>query len=104
MTSPIPNVVNMEAAARLIREAKEAREKHKMWVQSINMPFERLPVCACDSGFGDPPSALQMIACGQCSGANKATAQKEAREARRKARNDLWNSQDEAALTRFPAA
>jgi hypothetical protein len=49
MTTPTPNVVNMETAARLIREAKEARE------------------------------------------------------ARRKARNDLWNSQDEAALTpQFP--
>jgi hypothetical protein len=29
MTSPTTNVVNMETAARLIREAKEAREKRK---------------------------------------------------------------------------
>lgn len=28
----------------------------------VNLPFERVPVCACDMG-GDPPTRLQMLEC-----------------------------------------
>ena len=33
---------------------------------TANMPFERLPVCACDPGHGEPPTALEMLACKDC--------------------------------------
>ena len=28
-----------------------------------NLPFERVPVCACDPGTGDPPTQQQMKEC-----------------------------------------
>lgn len=28
-----------------------------------NMPFDRLPQCACDPGSGDPPTKQQMLEC-----------------------------------------
>lgn len=28
-----------------------------------NLPFERLPVCACDPGHGAPPTRLQRLEC-----------------------------------------
>ena len=37
----------------------------------VNMPFERVPTCACDKGVGHPPSKLQRLECkarrGPCS-------------------------------------
>jgi hypothetical protein len=37
----------------------------------VNLPFERLPVCSCDSGNGSPPSKQRMLECrlsgGPCS-------------------------------------
>jgi hypothetical protein len=36
-----------------------------------NLPFERVPTCACDLGFGPPPTAQHKLACrlrgGPCS-------------------------------------
>lgn len=36
-----------------------------------NLPFERIPTCACDSGFGEPPTKQQKLECrlrgGPCS-------------------------------------
>lgn len=36
-----------------------------------NLPFQRLPVCACDPGHGKPPTRLQRLECrarrGRCS-------------------------------------
>lgn len=28
-----------------------------------NLPFQRLPWCACDLGTGEPPTTLQMLEC-----------------------------------------
>ncbi len=37
----------------------------------VNLPFERLPTCACDPGWGDPPTKLKRMECrlrgGPCS-------------------------------------
>jgi hypothetical protein len=39
--------------------------------KSCNLPFERVPQCACDSGTGDPPTKEQQADCrwndGPCS-------------------------------------
>ncbi len=36
-----------------------------------NLPFERMPACACDPGAGDPPTKQKMMECrlrgGACS-------------------------------------
>lgn len=32
-------------------------------IEPINLPFERVPVCACDSGFGPPPSREKRVLC-----------------------------------------
>lgn len=32
-------------------------------VIEVNGPFERIPVCGCDSGKGDPPTKLQRLEC-----------------------------------------
>ena len=30
---------------------------------SVNLPWERVPVCACDKGVGPPPTKQQMMEC-----------------------------------------
>lgn len=44
-----------------------------------NLPFERLPCCACDPGSGDPPTKLQMLECkmrgGPCAGCHDGETQ-----------------------------
>ena len=33
-----------------------------------NLPFERLPACHCDQGFGPAPTRLQMLECAMAGG------------------------------------
>ncbi len=29
----------------------------------VNLPWERVPMCGCDPGYGDPPTKLKMLEC-----------------------------------------
>lgn len=50
------------------------RALHLPAPQPVNLPFERVPVCACDPGRGPKPTSLQILECkarrGPCSPQN----------------------------------
>jgi len=46
-----------EALAHARGEETGARET------VVNLPFSRVPTCACDRGVGDPPTKLQRMEC-----------------------------------------
>ncbi len=48
------------AGCYLLVEADEQSAPERI---PVNSPFERVPVCACDPGTGEPPTKLQQLKC-----------------------------------------
>jgi hypothetical protein len=63
---------NLTLAIDLVRRLAAALEGKPGGEIECNPPFERVPQCACDPGFGDPPIHTQRLECqlrgGPCSG------------------------------------
>jgi len=55
-----PKVMTPAVAENLLSKAWEAKISAAL---PVNSPFERVPVCACDKGTGEPPPQLQILEC-----------------------------------------